>query len=348
MRRHLIISFLLTISLSLLLVGCAGNLPDNKEKINTKEVQEMAAYIGSDACITCHDETGKGFAMTSHAGIFKSLEQYDVDWNQTVTIWDDSNKENPVSKEFNLKNSYGVMMDDYIVAEVEEFSGKLYRIAALEKTEQGYKIAAASLKDYNTDGKQDWGAKSYSCSQCHSPGLEIQNLAVRDIESGISCETCHGPGSIHAQTKNKQSISINQSACISCHTLGKPSEAKDGDYLIAQNHYGTRNWFASEHYTSGYVNCLSCHTSHKVNVENKMLKADSFQESCAQCHKKETYDQKEVMWINPTDPYNHFTQDHSFGAFTYDMLGDKPDTKEVEITNETTVKKLKSLMKDTK
>ncbi|MDN5323118.1 MAG: hypothetical protein PWQ67_1572 [Clostridia bacterium] len=347
MRNKLLLCSVLI--LIFILTGCTGNDPDKnkKEKIDTKKVQEMSAYIGSEACISCHTETGQGFTMTSHANIFKPLDQYNLNWDQKVVIWDDANKENPAEKEINLKNSYGVMMDHYVVAKVDGFTKDLYRVAALEKTDQGFKIEAVSLKDYNSDNNQDWGAKAYTCADCHSPGLVAEGQGIKNLDAGISCETCHGPGSIHAQTKKKEAIDINEDACISCHTLGQPTEAKNGETLIAQNHYGTRNWFASDHYTSGYVNCLNCHTSHEVNVEGIMLNG-TFEENCAKCHKGETFNIDEIMWKNPSDPYNHITRDHSFGAFSYDKLGDNPETKEIEITDPTTVRKLKSLMKDIK
>jgi len=346
LRKHFLISSLLVLVLGLILSGCAGNETNTKkEKIDTKEVQQMSAYIGTDACITCHSETGQGFAMTSHAGIFKSLDQYNTDFKQMVNVWDGATKENPATKAINLEDTYGVMMDSYVVGNIDGFSQELYRVASLEKSEQGYELVAASLKDYNSDGIQDWSAKAYSCAECHSPGLVAQGLGIKNLEPGISCETCHGPGSIHAQTKRKEAISINQNACITCHTLGQPSETEDGSSLIAENHYGTRNWFASDHYTSGYVNCLSCHTSHEVNKEGSMLKGDNFTENCASCHKDENFDIEEIMWKNPTDLHDHVTRDHSFGAIPYEKIGDNPETKEVEITDPKIIKKLKSLIK---
>ncbi|MFZ7102353.1 MAG: multiheme c-type cytochrome [Peptococcaceae bacterium] len=338
---------LLCMTIGLVLTGCAKNNPDEKGKIAAGEVQEVSAYVGSDACITCHTETGNGFVMTSHAAVFKPLDTYHVNWNQKVTVWDDTAKENPRSREINLQDSAGVMMDDYVIAKIAGFANEYYRVAVLEKTDQGYKLEPVSLNDYNADGTGDWGAKAYTCAQCHSPGLTVQNSAINDLETGISCETCHGPGSIHVQTKKKEAISISKEACISCHTLGEPSEAEDGDYLIAENHYGTRNWFTSAHYTSGYVNCLNCHTSHQVNPGGIMLNG-TFAENCGRCHKDQEFNRDEIMWKNPTDAYNHITRDHSFGAVPYDQYGDNPGTKELEIINPETVKKLKALKKDAK
>jgi len=235
------------------------------------------------------------------------------------------------------------MMDHYVISEIDNFSLDLYRVAAIEKTDKGFEFKPAKYKDYNQDGTEDWGAKGYSCASCHSPGLAAEGPGANLLEPGISCESCHGPGGIHAQTKKPETIGINKDACITCHTLGEPEEAKDGEFLIAENHYGTRNWFASDHYTSGYVDCLTCHSPHSVNEQGIMLQG-TFEENCASCHKDENFNIDEVMWKNPTDPYNHITRDHSFGVFSYEELGDNPETKEVEITNPSVINKMKSLM----
>ncbi|AQS58062.1 multiheme c-type cytochrome [Desulforamulus ferrireducens] len=323
----------LIIGISLILPGCVAD----------KEVIENAAYIGSDACISCHQNIGNHYDMTKHAKGFNSLDKYPVNWNQEVTIWASAEGEEELkSAKINLKNSLGVMLDHYVVSKIEGIPG-FHRVAALEKTDNGYELHPIDIKDGN---EKEWVAKSYSsCVDCHSPGLGVEGAGAKKVNAGISCETCHGPGSVHAQTKKPEAIIANQDACIKCHTLGKPTQAKDGDYLLADTHYGVRNWFISDHYTSGYVNCLSCHTAHRTNKQGNMLKQDSFKENCATCHGRAKFNQDEIMWKNPTDLRGHFTRDHSFGKLLYKDLGDNPETKEIEITNPEAIKTIKDLSK---
>ncbi|RYD03337.1 hypothetical protein N752_21125 [Desulforamulus aquiferis] len=234
------------------------------------------------------------------------------------------------------------MLDHYVVSKINGIPG-FHRVAALEKTDTGYELHPLELKDGN---EKEWVAKSYSnCVACHSPGLGVKGAGANRLESGLSCETCHGPGAVHAQTKKPETIIANQDACIKCHTLGEPTQAKDGDFLIADTHYGVRNWFISDHYTSGYLDCLSCHTPHSTNKQGNMLKQDSFKDNCATCHGRMKFNQDEIMWKNPTDPRGHFTRDHSFGKLLYDDLGDNPETKEIEITNPEAIKTIKNSSK---
>ncbi len=316
----------------LMLSGCAAD----------EEIIENASYIGSDACINCHQNIADHYGMTTHAKIFTSLDKYPVNWDQNVTIWASAEGENPQSAELNLKNSLGVMLDHYVVSKIDGIPG-FHRVAALEKTDNGYELQPIDIKDGN---KKEWVAKSYSnCVGCHSPGLSVKGVGAKNLESGISCETCHGPGAVHAQTKKPETILANQDACITCHTLGEPEQAEDGDFLIADTHYGVRNWFVSDHHTSGYLDCLSCHTPHSTNKQGNMLKQDSFKENCATCHGRKKFNQDEIMWKNPTDLRGHFTRDHSFGKLLYKDLGDKPETKEIEITNPEAIKTIKNSSK---
>ena len=324
--------FLLTLiaGFGLILSGCAAT---------DKEIIENASYIGSDACISCHQNIGEHYGMTTHAKAFSSLDKYPVNWDQKVTIWASAEGEEPKSTELNLRNSLGVMLDHYVVSKIDGVPG-FQRVAALEKTDAGYELHAIETKDGN---EKEWVAKSYSnCVDCHSPGLGVEGVGAKNLKSGgISCETCHGPGAVHAQTKKPEAIVANQDACIACHTLGEPEKAKEGDFLLADTHYGVRNWFVSEHYTNG-LDCLSCHTPHSTNKQGDMLKQDSFKENCATCHGRANFNQDKIMWKNPTDLRGHFTRDHSFGKLLYEDLGDDPETKEIEIKNPEAIETIKN------
>jgi predicted CXXCH cytochrome family protein len=322
----------LIIGFSIILSGCMAD----------EEIIENASYIGSDACISCHQNIAGHYAMTTHAKIFANLDEYPVNWDQNVTIWASAEGEEPQSAKLNLKNSLGVMLDHYVVSKIDGIPG-FHRVAALEKTDNGYELQPLELKDGN---EKDWVAKSYAhCVDCHSPGLSVEGLGAENLQSGLSCETCHGPGAVHAQTKKPETIIANQAACIKCHTLGEPAQAENGDFLVADTHYGVRNWFVSDHYTSGYLDCLSCHTPHSTNEQGRMLKQDSFEENCATCHGRKDFNQDEIMWKNPTDLRGHFTRDHSFGKLLYEDLGDDPETKEIEITDPEAIKTIENLSK---
>lgn len=237
------------------------------------------------------------------------------------------------------------MQNSYVIADVPAtaggFENKAYRVGALKKTDDKWTIKPPKEKDINNDGKNDWTAESYNCGNCHSPGIEHASPNY-----GISCESCHGPGEVHVSATDKKTTMNSETARDSCNTCHQsdPSKDDEGNFTV-NNHYGTRNYFASKHAQSSQMTqCLTCHSSHKNNANGSLLLADKASDVCVKCHADKNYDIDKLMWKNPTDPYGHFSKDHSFGAIKYEDLHDDPDTKPVEIKNPKVIELIKKLL----
>jgi predicted CXXCH cytochrome family protein len=248
------------------------------------------------------------------------------------------------------------MLDHYLVAEMPKEAGfkgskdggQLYRIAKLHKHEDGkYDVEAVRDDfDFNKNGmkdRDDMAAASYTCSQCHSPGLTPTGT-MKHLNNTVGCESCHGPGSIHVAAEGKAGNMVkNNDACKTCHEDGRPTKDPKGN-ISAQTHYGTRGWFASTHSTNDKTKyCTSCHTVHVTNAKGNLLKGETPEQLCATCHNYK-FNVEEVMWRNKTDLRDHFTRDHSFGAFSDEDLGDDPKTPTLEIKNPTAIEKMKKLL----
>lgn len=328
-RKHLVLLLGICLFVFLLVTGCNQKVvPPTEPPIG--QPPATASYVGSDSCEYCHTESHKGFTKSEHYNTFKPLSEYNIsDLPNEITIFDTANKENPASAALDLSTVSGVMVDHYVVAKAPAgFTNPYYRVAAVHKEGENWELEPASTGDYNKDGTEDWGASNYSCGNCHSPGL-----GVSDKEATIGCESCHGPGGNHVQAEDKAgTMTLSQDACIACHA-SDPSKNKEGVWE-ANNHYGTRNYFASKHSDSMQLNnCLACHTPHNVNKDGQtVIGDDPVQENCSKCH-TQSFDLDSLMWTNPTDQRDHFVKDHSFGAMPYDDLGDDKDTKPIEITN---------------
>lgn len=296
-----------------------------------------ATYVGTAVCASCHDDANPDkFPHTKHAAAFKPFSAFPLDKPAgTQVLFDATNKDKAVSYTLDFsKNTLGVMMDHYVVAEIPKSAGfgKLfYRVGTVEKQGEKYVLKAAKEVDYDKDGKADWSAEDYTCASCHSPGITVGS---KDL--GISCESCHGPGSEHVTSQNKKSTiksgAAAAEACLTCHT-SNPVKDANGNYTT-QNHYGTRDYFASTHASSKYqISCLTCHSPHKTNADGAMLRENNPNDVCMKCHADKKYDVATMMWINKTDVHSHLTADHSFGAMKYEDLGDDPKTPAVEIKN---------------
>ena len=320
-------------------MGCAKKdepAPDGKkdEEIN----QAQAIYVGSDKCYDCHTGIKEEVSANSHGTAFKSLESFNVEIDENIKVYEEVKDGEPKTHSLKAAKIAGVMSDKYLIGTLDD---KHFRVAGVKMENGQWKLEPADSKDINNDGTEDWIIKGYTCGDCHSPGLAKGSEQAAKVEPGFGCESCHGPGSIHVTTKAKDAISDGKEACINCHTASEPTV--EGEFLIAQNHYGTRSWFDSNHNKGSAADCLTCHTSHSVNSEGKMLKQNSAQEVCGSCHGK-AMNAEDFMWINPTDARGHFTKDHSFGKYPYEVYDDDPETKPVEIRNPDTINKMKKKM----
>ncbi|HVJ47741.1 cytochrome c3 family protein [Desulfitobacterium sp.] len=343
--KQIVLALAFTTLTSIVIAGCGTQqaaAPNDQSKQPAATQVAKATYVGTETCKACHADKVPDVAMTGHGKAFKPLSDFPTTQPLgEITIYDSANTEKAVSTKIDLSKAkvYGVMLNQYVVAEVPKeagFKDPIYRVAKMEKSGDKYTVVAAGEKDMNKDGKSDWTASSFTCGKCHAPGIATNSpdsgTTTNSPDLGISCESCHGAGSIHVSAENKKgTLDVSSKSCVACHALEPAKDAK-GNYTT-QNHYGTRDFFASTHYESG-IDCLSCHSSHKSNANGQLLKKDNPTEICATCHAGKSFDLKAMMWKNPTDAHGHITADHSFGAIKYADLGDDPATKELDIKNQ--------------
>lgn len=345
--KKTLLSLAFSALLGTVLVGCNQQQPTPAPtpQTGTPAPATTVQYVGNETCKGCHATKFDVVPGTNHFKAFKPLSDYPLTAPAgPITVFDAATTENPKSTTIDLSKDkvYGVMVDDYIIAQIPESAGfkeKIYRVAAVKKEGDKWKIEPAKTADVNKDGTPDWTAEKFSCGKCHAPGIENNS---KDL--GISCESCHGPGGNHVTaTEKKGTMNTSLDSCQSCHASNPVKDAQ-GNFTTT-NHYGTRDYFASKHSKSGQLNsCLTCHGVHKANANGQLLRADKPNDICAKCHAGSNYDVDKIMWKNPTDTNNHITRDHSFGAMKYEDLGDDPATKPIEIKNPTVIDLIKKAL----
>lgn len=352
MKKRKLILILLSLMgvLAVILVGCNQQQPPATPQQAADQVAQAVkvAYVGNDTCQGCHATKFNVVPHTQHFTEFKPLSAYPTTQALgQITVFDAVNTDKPTSATIDLSKDtvYGVMVDDYIIAQAPTgFKDKYYRVAAVEKSGDKWNIKPAKQSDVDKDGKPDWVAESaQSCVTCHAPGVPAGSPT-----KGISCESCHGPGGTHSNATDKMaSISVHtaEDACLTCHKSDPVKDAQGN--FTTDNHHGTRDWFSSKHATTGEVNgCLTCHGPHKANASGVLIKKDNPVDICNDCHQGKIDQTKldQIMWKNPSDAYGHITRDHSFTAMKYADLGDDPATKPVEIKNQTLIDLIKKLL----
>ena len=109
-------------------------------------------------------------------------------------------------------------------------------------------------------------ARNTACLQCHEKAnqlsFESSVHARRDVTCA-SCHSAHSPASVKGQLKT----TTEMETCFSCH---KDVRSK----TLRTSHHPVRE---------GKMGCASCHNPHEGN-RPKMLKAETVNELCYQCH----------------------------------------------------------------
>ncbi len=105
-----------------------------------------------------------------------------------------------------------------------------------------------------------------ACLKCHEKAGQANYLTSMHARRNVACTECHGIHeykSVRAQLKTYS----DTETCTECH---KPERAKS----MKTSHHPVRE---------GKMSCASCHNPHD-GAQPKMIKADSVNELCYQCH----------------------------------------------------------------
>ena len=153
------------------------------------------------------------------------------------------------------------------------------------------------------------------CLGCHSTGYFVAQRAC--VEPGVGCEACHGPGRRHAETGGSKERIVNPArlprargnmVCGQCHSAGadrsgkhpfpvvragsslapfRPGQDLATGFVDARPKLARKGWEyssfaqASEAYSN--QSCTDCHDPHGRPAHPSMLK-DPTNEICLRCH----------------------------------------------------------------
>lgn len=243
------------------LAGCTGG------KIPTSE---KAAYIGSEACTTCHEDIYTSFRTTGHPYKLTKVVNGQIPEYPYTEL-----PPNPPNFTYNDVS--------YVIG---GFAWKA-RFIGLD----GYIITQGGQNQYNFETGQwvDYEANEvvpYDCAACHTTGYSDQGHqdGLQGIEGtwafpGIQCEACHGPGSEHAADPEYVAMVIDRSKelCGECHVRGNPYTipAKGG---FIKHHEQYNELLASKH---AFFDCTDCHDPHQSAHYNPDL---AIKNDCKACH----------------------------------------------------------------
>jgi len=244
---------------------------------NTQDSPPSGDYVGSQACMECHDDQWPSFRMSVHyqnekegewAG--KACEACHGPGSEHV----ESEGETPMI--FGSMGDFGVQVksNQCLTCHAKNESSSHFRssdhikgtidCSTCHKTHEGarYDNLIPPQLGARSDSL-DYRAGQEACLQCHDEIRTSANLNERHrINEGmVKCADCHNQ---HGQSARTQLGGFKYETCVECHT------DKEGPWVF-------------EHLSNRVEGCNACHTPHG-NVNRHMLTHQNVGELCYSCH----------------------------------------------------------------
>jgi hypothetical protein len=201
------------------------------------------AYVGSQACITCHEDEHESFR---HTGMGRSMGRVDLDREPPDGQFDHP----PSKRRYQVVRRDGRMWHrELLISDgpeetlVSEFpvkwvtgSGR-HSLTYLVETD-GFLVESpitwyASRQAWGMSPGYDQAAHAsfqreigQSCLVCHagrSEAIDGSLHQMRIIEETISCERCHGPGALHVHKHSAAATSAAEEAPAIDHSIVNPA-----------------------------------------------------------------------------------------------------------------------------
>ncbi len=249
----------------------------------------VMAYVGSDACSTCHEshharwiESGHPYELIKIFAAppiqsFPEIAQYPRD---------------PVGPPM------GYTWND-ISYTIGGYGWKMLWIDS-----NGYIITGIENNQYNFES-DTWsnyhpadppGTKPYNCGPCHTTGWEpsddgdptnnqdgLEGMVGTFFAGGVHCEQCHGQGDSHVNDPQNVDMVVDSSSelCGQCHTrLVDNHIAASGGFIKQHEQYD--EWLHSPHVAG--PGCNTCHDPHSSVKFDPAALGYGTLISCQDCH----------------------------------------------------------------
>lgn len=118
--------------------------------------------------------------------------------------------------------------------------------------------------------------------QLRSPANLPKNVKL-DANKELQCTTCHDP---HDNRFGNFLVQDNANAalCLNCHNLNSWTGSIHNTSSAIWNGVGQNPWPNTQQTTVAGNGCESCHTSHNAGTKQRLLTAQTLEQSCYVCH----------------------------------------------------------------
>lgn len=235
-----------------------------------------AAFVGSEACANCHQDTYDTFAQSGHP-------------HALVPIVDGRAPDLPSTARRTPPEGLAWSDIAYVVGG--------YNWKALFVKTDGMLVTGEAAQ-FNLDNNQleagnEYVAyhageeKQFDCGSCHTTGFNgrettdgMPGMVGTFFQAGVQCEACHGPGSLHVNNPRSFALKVSRDAqeCRDCHMSGDTVVA-DGFIQHTDHEYG--DLFPGKH---RLIDCVDCHDPHAAVASPRQDHVPFLNATCAGCH----------------------------------------------------------------
>lgn len=253
----------LLFAFSLLIGGCA------EDNTDTTAPSTEAQFVGSDACKPCHEGVWNATEQSGHA-------------HMLIPVANGQRPDGPTLLPDNPPPGMTWADIKYVIG------GGGWRARFVG---QDGKVVKGATAQYNVPTDQypagesvdDWSESitpyDYACFRCHTTGPQDGSDTFAEV--GVRCEACHGPGSLHAATPTRASMTLDDSAalCGRCHSRsegGSPASTPTDMFIHNNDQYGEMRSGPHES-----LKCVDCHANHSGVRRGQ---SGGVVKQCADCH----------------------------------------------------------------
>jgi len=251
----------------------------------------VAQYVGSDTCLSCHEETyKKQFESTPH---FQTL-----------------------------KNGHGCESCHGPGSEHVAGGGdktKIINLVTLPRAES----SSRCLECHADSGAQHYSGSSahmrnnVGCIDCHSPHhAEEANHLLAHKQPDL-CYTCHAAQRAEFAKPYRHRVNAGLVECADCHNVHGTSAIRQvrdlasGDAVCFKCHSDKQGPFAYEHLPVKTEGCSSCHTPHG-STNPRLLRVSNVNLLCLQCHS--------YPGVGPSGPAHNQSQKYQACTMCHPMI----------------------------
>jgi hypothetical protein len=259
----------------------------------TDPTNKSAAYVGADACRTCHPGISRQHSIHGHAHKLTRVQGAAPTFPEEGTRagvpdppdgydWTDiSYVIGGYTRKARFIDNDGYVLTTGVTGVATQWNLALPANGSAESF-INYEPSATEPKPYD-----------FSCFVCHTTGARAQDEDFPEYqenrpgfigtweEPGVQCEACHGPGSKHIPNPSARDIFVGTTAseCGRCHTRGD-----DPSVILSKAGYIQHHEQWPELLASGGHADFTCTVCHDPHVSANYDRFDAIRNECSACH----------------------------------------------------------------